>query len=51
MRSANDHLHAAVAQIQRVRVPLAAVADNGHGLPRQVLQVAIFLVINFSHSS
>ena len=47
----NNHLHSAVAQIQRVRVSLATVADNGHGLPRQILQIAIFLIVNFSHWS
>ena len=35
-RESDDHFQSAVAQVQRVRVALAAVADDGDGLSRQI---------------
>ena len=40
---------AGIAQVQRVRVSLAAVADDGDRLALQVAQIAVFFVIAFSH--
>ena len=42
-------LDAAVAQVQRVRVTLAAVADDGHGLAGQVLEVRVAVVVDLGH--
>src|SRR3989440_12929564 len=38
---ADNHLLPAVAQVERVRVALAAVSDDGEGLARQVFQVCV----------
>ena len=46
---ADDHVDARVAQIQRVRVSLAAVADDGDCLALQMLEVSVFFVIAFCH--
>ena len=34
----DNHVHAGVAQVQRVSVPLAAVADDGDGLVLQCMR-------------
>ena len=39
-------LHAGVAQVQRVRVALAAVADDGHLLALDQVDVGITIVID-----
>ena len=43
----NDHFDAAVVQVLRVRMALAAVSDDGHGLAFDQAQVAIFVVKHF----
>ena len=46
---ANDDLDAGVAQVQRVRVPLGAVADDGDRLSIELVQIAILLVVDVCH--
>ena len=41
-----DLLHAAVAQVERVGVALAAVADNGDLLALDQVQVGVAIVVN-----
>ena len=44
---AHHHLDAAVVQVLRVGVALAAIADDGNGFALDQAQVAVFVVINF----
>ena len=46
---AHDDLHAAVLQVQRVGVALGAVADDGHRLVCQLLEIAVLLIENSCH--
>ena len=46
----HDHLHPAVAEDERMGVPLAAVAEDGHGLALQCRQLGVLVVIH-RHSS
>ena len=45
----NDYADAAIAQIERVGVPLAAVTDNGDCLAFEPAQIAVFFVVSFCH--
>src|ERR1700680_4736397 len=49
-RQSDDHIQAGIAQVQRVRVTLAPVADNRDGLALEQCQIAVLLVITLSHS-
>ena len=41
-----DHdVHAAIAQVERVRVALAAIADDGDRLALEQAQISVFFVI------
>ena len=42
---ADNDLHAAVAQIERMSMSLTAVTDDGHGLVLQNIDVAIRLIV------
>ena len=46
---AHHHVHAGIAQVQCVRVPLASVSDDGHRAALQVVQISVFFVITFCH--
>src|SRR5439155_3111705 len=48
---AYHHLLAAVAEVQGVGVPLAAVAEDGNPQPAAVLEVRILVVIDLGHGS
>jgi len=45
----DHHVAARIAQVQRVRVPLAAVADDGDCAPVQVFQTSVFFVESSRH--
>ena len=47
---ADDDVDAGIAQVERVGVALAAVADDGDGAALQVVEISVFFVIAFSHS-
>jgi len=47
---ADDHVRARIAQIQRVRMSLATVADHGEHAVLQKRRVAVFFVIAIQHS-
>jgi hypothetical protein len=49
LAQADGHLDAGVAQVQRVRVPLAAVPDDGDLLPLDDRQVGVVVVEQLSH--
>ena len=44
-----DHVQAGIAQVQRMRVPLAAVADNRDGLAFEEANIAVLFVITLCH--
>jgi len=46
---ADDDVYAALFEVQRVRVTLAAVADNGDDLVLQVREVAVAFIIHLCH--
>ena len=46
----DDHIHAAVFQVQSVGVTLGAVTDNRNGFAFELLQIAILLIENPCHS-
>ena len=46
---ADHYVHARIAQVQRVRMALAAVADDGDGAAFQVVQISVFFVKAFCH--
>src|SRR5439155_20207290 len=48
-RQAHHHLLAAVTQVQRVGVSLAAVAEDGDLPPAEVLEVRVLVVIDLGH--
>ncbi len=48
-RQAHLHLHAGILQVQRVRMPLRAVTDNGHLLRLDQREVGIVIVISLRH--
>ena len=48
---ADDDVHAAVLQVQRVGVALAAVADNRHGFLLQKIKIRVLVIISFCHST
>src|SRR5262249_27161076 len=43
----DHHGHPAVAEVLRLRVALAAVADHGHAPPPKRVQVGVLLVVHF----
>src|SRR5438093_223570 len=43
---ADEHVHAAVLQVQRVRVALAAEPDDRDRLPLQTFQIGVFIVVD-----
>ena len=45
----DDDVHAALLEVQRMRVSLAAVANDGDGFVLEVCEVAIAFVIHLSH--
>ena len=45
-REAHFHLHAAVLQVQRVRVPLRSVADDGHLLRANQPEIRVVVVVH-----
>src|SRR5215831_8264786 len=45
----DDDVHAGIAQIQRMRVALAAIADDGDCAPLQEFEISVFFVIAFCH--
>ena len=47
----DDHVYAGVAQVEGMRMSLAAVADDCYGLVLQKAQVAIFFVKSLRHSN
>ncbi len=46
---AYNNVYPAVTQVQGVRMPLAAIANNGNGFPFQQVDVTIFAVVNLRH--
>ena len=46
---ADHHVDAGIAQVQRVGVALAAVADDGDRAALQVIEISVFFVIAFWH--
>ena len=48
-RQAHHDLQAGIAQIQRMRVPLAAVADNPDGLTFEEADIAVLFVVTLRH--
>jgi hypothetical protein len=50
-RQADDHVHPAVFQIERVRVPLRSIADDRHLLPTDQLNVRILVVEHRRHGN
>ena len=46
----NHHIHAGIPQVQRVGMSLGAVADDGHGLAGELVQVTVLLIVHFCHS-
>ena len=50
-RQPDAHVDAAVAQIQRVRMPLRPVSENRHLAPLDQRQVGIRVVIHLRHHS
>jgi len=46
---ADPHVHARVAQVEGVRVPLAAVADDRHLALLQQAEVGVLLVVDLGH--
>ena len=49
LRQAHAHLHTAVAQIQRVRMPLRSIPDDGHFLGPDQSNISILVFIQFRH--
>ncbi len=45
----HTHIGARIAQVQRMRVPLATIADNGNLLALEQSQVRLILVVNLCH--
>ena len=43
---AHHHLDAALRQVERMRVALTAVADDGHGLVREQIEVGVVVVVH-----
>ena len=50
-RQADNRIEAGIAQIQRMRVTLAAVADNGDRLAFEQRRIAVFFVVSLNHFS
>ena len=50
LAKADDDVDAAFLQVQRMRVPLAAVADDGHLLVLDLLHIGVFVVIDLHDS-
>ena len=48
---ADDDVETGIAQIQRVRVSLASIADDGDRAALQAIEIAVFFVKAFQHSS
>src|SRR5207244_3276593 len=46
---ADEHVHAAVLQVQRMGVALAAEPDDRNGLPLQDLQIGVLIVVDLQH--
>jgi hypothetical protein len=46
---ADYHIHAAVLQVEGMRVALAAEADHGHCLALEQVEIRVFVVINCCH--
>src|SRR5271165_4265396 len=46
---ANDYVDAAVAEVERMRVPLAAVADDGNCFVGNRSDISVFFVVAFCH--
>src|SRR5207253_10836234 len=46
---ADEHVHAAVLQVQRMGVALAAEPDDRNGLPLEDLQIGVLIVIDLQH--
>lgn len=47
----DDHVHAAFVQVERMGMPLRAVADDGDGFPLEDAQVAVALIVDFCHDT
>jgi hypothetical protein len=48
---ADAHVHAALLQVERVGVPLGAVADDRHLLASNQREVGVFFIANLGHVS
>ncbi len=49
LRQADDHVEARIAQIQRMSVTLAAIADNGDGFTFEEANIAVLFVVTRCH--
>ena len=47
---ADDDVHAAVLQVQRMGMALTAVADNRYGLALQKIKIRVLVIVRFCHS-
>ena len=45
----NQHAHTGIAQVERVGMALASIADNGNCFAFEVLQISVFFVIAIWH--
>ena len=47
---ADDDVHAAVLQVQRMGMALTAIADNRYGLALQKIKIRVLVIVSFCHS-
>ena len=48
---AHHHLDTALRQVERMRVALTAVADDGHGLVREQVEIGVVVVVHLHKNS
>ena len=48
---ADDDVDAAVLEVQRMGMALAAVTDDGNGLASEHLEICILIIVSFCHNT